>query len=62
MAKSFDKAEKLAWTRGSDSTTERTRLVIIGAGIAGLAAAQTLEDEHFDDYILLEGDQSFPLS
>lgn len=35
--------------------TERTRVVIVGAGIAGLAAAKTLEDAKFTDYLLLEG-------
>lgn len=34
---------------------DKTSLVIIGAGIAGLAAAKALEDENFDDYIILEG-------
>ncbi|KAL6435180.1 hypothetical protein ACFW04_005336 [Cataglyphis niger] len=34
--------------------TERTRVVIVGAGIAGLAAAKTLEDAKFTDYLLLE--------
>lgn len=29
--------------------------MIVGAGIAGLAAAKTLEDAEFTDYLLLEG-------
>lgn len=33
----------------------RTKLVIVGAGIAGLAAAKTLEDANFKDYLLIEG-------
>lgn len=39
--------------------TEVTKVVIIGGGIAGLAAAKTLESEDCEDYILLEGDCSF---
>lgn len=39
----------------SDSTTESTEVVIIGAGIAGLGAAATLEQSNFKDYILIEG-------
>ncbi|XP_043269279.1 spermine oxidase isoform X2 [Venturia canescens] len=43
------------FTRELDSSSyEKTRLVIIGAGIAGLAAAKTLEDSNFKDYLLLE--------
>ncbi|XP_003704750.2 uncharacterized protein LOC100878001 [Megachile rotundata] len=34
--------------------TTRTKLVVIGAGIAGLAAARTLENANFKDYLLIE--------
>lgn len=40
---------------GPDSSVERTGIVIVGAGIAGLAAATTLEQSNFKDYILVEG-------
>lgn len=39
----------------ANQITAKTRLVIVGAGIAGLAAAKTLEDANFKDYLLLEG-------
>ncbi|KAG7190625.1 hypothetical protein KM043_006709 [Ampulex compressa] len=36
---------------------ERKKVVIIGAGIAGLAAAKTLEDANFKNYLLLEAQE-----
>lgn len=38
---------------------ESVGLVIVGAGIAGLAAAKTLEKAGYKDYILLEGKQIY---
>ncbi|CAK9807642.1 Peroxisomal N(1)-acetyl-spermine/spermidine oxidase, partial [Anthophora quadrimaculata] len=38
----------------SNQVTARTKLAIVGAGIAGLAAAKTLEDVNFTDYLLIE--------
>ncbi|KOC63640.1 Spermine oxidase [Habropoda laboriosa] len=38
----------------SNQATTGTKLAIIGAGIAGLAAAKTLEDVNFKDYLLIE--------
>jgi cation diffusion facilitator CzcD-associated flavoprotein CzcO len=40
-----------------DCDVENTRIVIVGAGIAGLGAAVTLEQSNFKDYIILEGDE-----
>lgn len=38
-----------------DETLVRTKVVIVGAGISGLAAAKTLEDNNTSDYVILEG-------
>lgn len=38
-----------------NQVTERTKLAIIGAGLAGLSAAKTLEEHQFYDYTLFEG-------
>ncbi|XP_023248604.1 spermine oxidase-like isoform X2 [Copidosoma floridanum] len=38
----------------SNAFTEITGVVIVGAGIAGLGAARTLEQSNFKDYVLLE--------
>ncbi|XP_076240610.1 uncharacterized protein LOC143183085 [Calliopsis andreniformis] len=49
---SFD---KMGTTESNtNQITVRTKLVIVGAGIAGLAAAKTLEDANFKDYLLIE--------
>ncbi|XP_066589216.1 spermine oxidase-like isoform X2 [Prorops nasuta] len=36
---------------------QRTRIIIVGAGMAGIAAAKTLEDNNFRDYLLLEAQE-----
>ncbi|KAK9309747.1 hypothetical protein QLX08_000736 [Tetragonisca angustula] len=48
----FDKLERPL--SASNQKISRTKIVIIGAGIAGLAAARTLEDANFKDYLLIE--------
>ncbi|XP_026674215.1 uncharacterized protein LOC108630773 isoform X2 [Ceratina calcarata] len=52
MVNGFDKMERSV--NGSNELTTKTKLVIVGAGIAGLAAAKTLEDAEFKDYLLIE--------
>ncbi|XP_078033301.1 uncharacterized protein LOC144468047 isoform X2 [Augochlora pura] len=51
---SFDKMGRILNT--GNEITERTKVVIVGAGIAGLAAAKTLEEANFKDYLLLEAE------
>ncbi|XP_034193646.2 uncharacterized protein LOC117610410 [Osmia lignaria lignaria] len=48
----FDKMGRMLNTL--KQVTARTKLVVIGAGIAGLAAARTLENANFKDYLLIE--------
>ncbi|KZC05936.1 Peroxisomal N(1)-acetyl-spermine/spermidine oxidase, partial [Dufourea novaeangliae] len=48
----FDKMGRIL--RTGNQTPEKTKIVIVGAGIAGLAAAKTLEEANFKDYLLLE--------
>lgn len=56
MTKTFDIPEETDLRQEIQSSFyERTRLVIVGAGIAGLAAAKTLDDYNFQDYLILEG-------
>jgi monoamine oxidase len=42
-----------AW-RGPPARTRRTRVLIVGAGVAGLAAARALRLQGIDDFVLLE--------
>ncbi|XP_076302846.1 spermine oxidase-like [Lasioglossum baleicum] len=48
----FDKVERTV--NASNQAVVKTKLVIVGAGVAGLAAAKTLNDANFKDYLLLE--------
>ncbi|XP_076651138.1 spermine oxidase isoform X2 [Halictus rubicundus] len=54
VVNSFDKVGRMLNT--GNEITERTKVVIVGAGIAGLAAARTLEEANFKDYLLLEAE------
>lgn len=48
----FDKLERTV--NASSQKITRTKLVIVGAGIAGLAAAKTIDEANFKDYLLIE--------
>lgn len=51
---SYDKMERIL-SATDQIDAKRTKVVIIGAGIAGLAAAKAFEDANFRDYLLIEG-------
>ncbi|XP_076759373.1 peroxisomal N(1)-acetyl-spermine/spermidine oxidase [Xylocopa sonorina] len=52
MINDFDKMGRPV--SATNQVMTRTKLAIVGAGIAGLAAAKALEDAGFEDYMLLE--------